>query len=98
MSRTKLDFQSKMERVIPSNQTLEQLSKQVENANCQIRQLAFDFKGIGGWLSKKDVMRFFDYGATQLRQIEPHLRCAKIGRRKFYQIASIEQFLNSNIQ
>jgi len=87
-----------MESAIPINQALEKLSKQVEKANCQLAQLAFGLKGIGGWLSKKDVMRFFDYGASQLRQIEPHLRCAKIGRRKFYHVASIEQLLNNHCQ
>jgi hypothetical protein len=51
---------------------------------------------IGGWINKKELMRFFDYGATQLREIEPHLKCAKVGRRKFYHVESIERLLNNN--
>lgn len=43
------------------------------------------------WLPKKVVMRFFDYGETQMRQleIEHHLEVSKIKARKFYSVQSI---------
>jgi len=55
---------------------------------------------IGGWLPKKAVMRFFDYGDSQMRALElsNDLEVAKIGRRKFYSIKSIEDFIVKNMQ
>jgi hypothetical protein len=43
------------------------------------------------WLPKKTVMRFFDYGETQMRQIERDfgLETSKIRARKFYSTQSI---------
>ena len=64
--------------------------------NSQLLEQLMKQNIIGGWINKKELMRFFDYGATQMRQIEPHLRCAKIGRRKFFQVSSIEQLLNKH--
>lgn len=44
-----------------------------------------------GWLPKKLVMRFFDYGETQMRQLEKEhlLEMSKINSRKFYSVKSI---------
>ena len=46
---------------------------------------------IQGWLPKKAVMRFFDYGATQMLQFEKeyNLEVSKIKGRKFYSVQSI---------
>lgn len=43
------------------------------------------------WLPKKAVMRYFDYGETQLRQLEKehNLEVSKIKGRKFYSVQSI---------
>lgn len=43
------------------------------------------------WLPKKAVMKFFDYGDTQMRQIEKEygLVTSKIKARKFYSAQSI---------
>jgi hypothetical protein len=43
------------------------------------------------WLPKKAVMRYFDYGETQLRQLEKehNLEVSKIKARKFYSVQSI---------
>jgi hypothetical protein len=78
------------------NQALDKITKEIHKANCQLAQLAFGIKGIGGWLSKRDVMRFFDYGDTQMREIEPLLKHAKIGRRKFYHVSSIVALLDKH--
>lgn len=53
---------------------------------------------IGGWLPKKVVMRYFDYGETQLRTLEHEhsIEVSKVGNRKFYAIASIIELLNKN--
>lgn len=55
---------------------------------------------IGGWLPKKAVMRFFDYGDTQLRALElTHLlEVSKIGNRKFYSLKSLMELLNKNLK
>ncbi len=43
------------------------------------------------WLPKKTVMRFFDYGDTQMRQLEKEfkLETSQIRARKFYSTKSI---------
>jgi hypothetical protein len=55
-----------------------------------------------GWLPKKQVMRFFDYGDTQMRQLEKEhrLEISTIKARKFYSVQSllnlIEKHKSSN--
>lgn len=51
-----------------------------------------------GWLPKKSVMRFFDYGDTQMRQLEKdfNLEIARINSRKFYSVKSIINLLKEN--
>ena len=43
---------------------------------------------VGGWLSKNTVLRYFDYGDNQLRNLEKinSIVVSKIGRRKFYSV------------
>jgi hypothetical protein len=50
------------------------------------------------WLPKKTVMRFFDYGETQMRQIEKEysLVTSKIKARKFYLVSSILKLIELN--
>ena len=50
------------------------------------------------WLPKKTVMRFFDYGETQMRQLEKEnkLIVSKIKARKFYAVQSILELLEIN--
>lgn len=53
---------------------------------------------LGKWLPKKTVMKFFDYGETQLRTLEREnsIEVSKIGNRKFYSLDSILELLNNN--
>lgn len=53
---------------------------------------------IGGWLPKKAVMRFFDYGDTQLRALEisKSIEVSKIGNRKFYSLESLLKLIENN--
>lgn len=55
---------------------------------------------MGGWLPKKSVMKFFDYGDTQLRQLEADhlLTVSKIGNRKFYSVESLIELINKNVK
>lgn len=50
------------------------------------------------WLPKKSVMRFFDYGETQMRELEKEnsLITSKIKSRKFYSVASILNLIENN--
>ena len=50
------------------------------------------------WLPKKTVMRFFDYGETQMRELEKEnsLITSKIKSRKFYSVASILNLIENN--
>jgi hypothetical protein len=53
---------------------------------------------IGGWLPKKAVMRYFDYGDNQMRLLERamEIEVSKIGRRKFYSLKSILNLLEKS--
>jgi hypothetical protein len=50
---------------------------------------------LGDWLPKKAVLRFFDYGETQMRALEKSgaIVVSRIGNRKFYSKTSILQLL-----
>ena len=52
-----------------------------------------------GWLPKKAVMRFFDYGDTQMRQLEKehNLVTSKVKARKFYAVDSILNLIENHI-
>jgi hypothetical protein len=58
------------------------------------------FIEIEGWLPKKTVMRFFDYGETQMRQLEKefNLETSKIRARKFYSVKSIINLIEQHKQ
>ena len=62
--------------------------------------LAIEKNGLSlsGWLTKKAVLRYFDYCDNQLRNLERthSIEVSKIGRRKFYSIASIEALIEKN--
>jgi hypothetical protein len=55
---------------------------------------------LSGWIPKRFVLRFFDYGDTQLRQLEQQgsIKVSMIGRRKFYFLSSIVELLEKNIK
>ena len=55
---------------------------------------------LGDWLPKKAVMRYFDYGETQLRVLEKSgvLLVSKVGHRKFYSKSSIIKLLDLSIK
>jgi hypothetical protein len=78
-----------LQKMIELTRQLDLLSKQLQDMNAKNVHLK-------GWIPKKDVLKLFDYGETQLRHIEPYLKCSKVGRRKFYQVASIEQLLTDH--
>lgn len=62
--------------------------------------LAIEKNGLslGGWLNKKAVLRYFDYCDNQLRNLERthSIEVSKIGRRKFYSVASIKALIEKN--
>jgi hypothetical protein len=51
------------------------------------------------WIPRKDVMRFFSYGDTQMAALEKtgELTVTKIGKRKFIHKDSISRLLDKNI-
>lgn len=51
------------------------------------------------WLPKKDAMRFFDYGETQMLVLEKEngLVTSKIKGRKFYSVQSLRSLIEKNI-
>lgn len=53
---------------------------------------------LGDWMPKKAVMRYFDYGETQMRTLEKEykLETSKIGNRKFYKRKSILEILDNH--
>ena len=50
------------------------------------------------WIPKKSVMKFFDYGASQMHQMEKdhNLLTSKIKARKFYSAESILNLIEKN--
>ena len=60
--------------------------------------IARSFNSIDDWLPKKAVMRFFDYGDTQLRELEKSksIVVSKIGNRKFYSLKSIIELIEKH--
>jgi hypothetical protein len=80
---------------------MDNYSKLINEIN-QIKQLLLSVERntsqMGDWLPKKVVMRFFDYGETQLRTLETsgEIVVSKIGRRKFYSKKSILKLLKNN--
>jgi hypothetical protein len=50
------------------------------------------------WIPKKSVMKFFDYGASQMHQMEKdhNLVSSKIKARKFYSAESILNLIEKN--
>lgn len=52
------------------------------------------------WIPRKEVMRFFSYGDTQMAAFEKsdELVVAKVGRRKFINRASLIKLIERNIQ
>ena len=55
---------------------------------------------IEDWLPENVVMRFFNYGKTQMRSLEKreNLIISKIGNRKFYNKQSIIVLIEKNIE
>ena len=49
------------------------------------------------WIPRKTLMKFFDYGDTQIRALEKNneIVVSKIGQRKFYLRDSVLSFINS---
>jgi hypothetical protein len=66
-------------------------AKQKESNKFKLCSSEANFTFLFGWLPKKMVMRYFDYGETQLRQLEKehNLEVSKIKARKFYSVQSI---------
>jgi hypothetical protein len=60
--------------------------------------LIFNGDAFGGWMPKKAVMRYFDYGDTQLRMLERKnaIQVSVVGNRKFYSVQSIIQLIEKN--
>lgn len=52
------------------------------------------------WISRPDLMKFFNYGPTQMAELEKSgkLRVAKVGKRKFYAISSVNAMLEQAVK
>lgn len=52
----------------------------------------------GDWIPKNTVLKYFDYGENQLRNLEKtdSIVVSKIGRRKFYSLNSILKLIEKN--
>ncbi len=51
-----------------------------------------------GWVTRKTVLKFFDYSTNQLRLLEKKnlIDVSIVGRRKFYSVESIIQLIEKN--
>ena len=78
-------------------------SRQSEEELKAIRLLLLEnLKGpiaLEGWISKKQLMRFFDYGDTQWKTFvqRENLQEVKIGNRRFYKLTSIGRLFEEKI-
>lgn len=79
---------------IPEREQLRQLIKELNNKIIQT-----ELSGLYNvWLPKKAVMKFLDYGETQMREVEQehNLVISKIKARKFYSVESILNMLEKH--
>lgn len=55
--------------------------------------------GIGDWVNRSQLMKFMQYGDTQMRELENsgHLTISQVGRRKFISKKSLYKFLENHI-
>ena len=76
------------------------LLNEIQQIKNSISSIERNGSSIGGWLPKKAVMRFFDYGDSQMKTLEDNkiLVVSKIGRRKFYSIESIVNLMEKNMK
>jgi hypothetical protein len=77
-----------------------QLMSEIKLIKQSLDKIERNGSSIGGWLPKKAVMRFFDYGDSQMKTLEDNkiLVVSKIGRRKFYSIDSIVSLMEKNMK
>ena len=77
-----------------------QLMREIKLIKQSLDNIERNGSSIGGWLPKKAVMRFFDYGDSQMKTLEDNniLVVSKIGRRKFYSIESIVSLMEKNMK
>ena len=50
-------------------------------------------QSLDGWVNDRTAKIFFDYGDTQFKNVSQHFEKSEIGRRKFYKIKSISDYL-----
>ncbi len=75
------------------------LLNEIEVIKQSLLKMEANYSPVVGWLTKKTVKRFLDYGDTQLRTLEKEnkLTVSKIGSRKFYSYDSILNLIKKNI-
>jgi hypothetical protein len=80
--------------------SIKQMHKEINLIKQSLIAIERNSSSIGDWLPRKAVMRFFDYGETQMRELEKSkkLEISVIGRRKFYNTKSINNLINLNKQ
>lgn len=83
-----------------TNELLLALQQEIENLKKAVLSLKLQNPLYEKWLPRKVAMDFMDYGATQMIEFEKTsgIIISKIGRRKFFLRASLEKYLEKNIQ
>jgi hypothetical protein len=80
--------------------SIKRMHKEINLIKQSLIAIERNSSSIGDWLPRKAVMRFLDYGETQMRALEKSkkLETSVIGRRKFYNTKSIINLIEQNIK
>ena len=77
-----------------------ELLNSISEINQKLDRLSLNQKVIEGWVKRRVIMDFLDYGPTQMISFERNnnLIVSKIGKRKFVNVESLKKILEENIQ
>jgi hypothetical protein len=81
----------------PTNSDLQKELFEIKN---QLKNLQSNDPLREKYTPRKEAMKFFGYGATQMAMLEKNkkLKPSKVGKRKFYPTAQILKLLDDNIE
>jgi hypothetical protein len=71
----------------------------VELTHKMVFHLYQNLNPLKDWLNRKNLKMLFDYSDSQIRELEKKssIKVSKVGRRRFYSVASILKIIESGV-